>query len=174
MNLDALETALQLLDSPDPRIAPGGVMAPHTGPQLTEAEIARAYATYTDGMDLNPRIRAAVRAFPVPALVGLNISCRVEAFNEALDDALARRLTDTTWRTRGGLIEKYWLLDGSYTAPQDSITGQPMELALAGDVLLPGTQREHGQRFGDHIQVRVSAATWTNVSGLGFGVGFYM
>lgn len=179
MNVWDLERAISLLGAEDVRVPPAGPMAKHVGPQLTPEELADYYRHYTD-CELTPRIAAKIRAFPVPALIGTTFQCTPEDFHAQLDDVLTARLPGTRWETgrmhRYGseLLEKYWLLDGCYAASPDGATGQLMVLALSGTVRTPGAEWRPGACWDGEIEVELLTATWSNVGGVGFGLGFYL
>jgi hypothetical protein len=145
------------------------------------AEIAEAYAAGTDGLgELAPIVLRSIRSFPVAALAGAELTCEPGQFGARLRRVLIDRLPSTTWPQqyfdqvrRVGLIEKYHLLDGSYVAPPDAATGQPMVLELGGRVAAGDRLSSHGECFPHMITVTITNAHWANVSGLGVGVGFY-
>jgi hypothetical protein len=67
------------------------------------------------------------------------------------------------------------LLDESYQAPSDSVTGQYMVIELGGRISAEdGSPIPRGGRFPELVTVTVEQAHWANVSGLGVGVPFYM
>jgi hypothetical protein len=69
LKLWELEQAAEILAVDDPRISPAGPMVPFLGPQLSQREVADAYATRTDGLDELPSITLrSIRAFPVAPL----------------------------------------------------------------------------------------------------------
>jgi hypothetical protein len=179
VKLRELARAAAILDIDDPRIAPGGPIAPFVGPQLGERQVAEAYAARVDGVDeLPPSVLRSIRSFPVPALAGERLTCERDRFTEALNATLARRLPGIQWPAPhlpdDGLVEKYHLLDGAYPAPADPATGQAMLIELGGGVAAPDGPLGDGEPLPRTIVVTIDHAHWCNVSGLGVGVGFYM
>lgn len=179
MDMYQLQQAVKLLDERYPRVPPAGPIAGFVGPQLSTNEVARAYESHTESV-LDPRLARSIRAFPVPALVGVTFTCPPTDFHACLDQALATALPGTTWNTdwlrrRGpGLVEKYGLLDDSYAARPDDATGQLMVLSLFGSALTPGKNWEPGDMWGGLVEIKITTAVWANVAGIGFGVPFYM
>jgi hypothetical protein len=181
MTVGELKRVASMLGIEDPHIPPAGPMAPFIGPQLTEREIADAYEVRTDGLDELPAaVLRSIRSFPVGPLVGVAVTCRADDFSARLRDVLVDRLPGTTWPEshfdrpgRRGLVERYQLLDGAYTAPFDAATRQAMVIELGGRVSGADRPLNHGEPFPDRITVTISHAHWCNVSGLGVGVGFY-
>jgi hypothetical protein len=109
------------------------------------------------------------------------VTCEPDRFCDEIRSVLSARLPGTTWPEwhfqglgREGLIEKYHLLDGAYTAPVDAATKQPMVIELGGEVSGSDAPLNHGDPFPERITVRITHAHWANVAGLGVGVGFYM
>lgn len=72
------------------------------------------------------------------------------------------------------LVEKYHLLNAAYVAPGDESTRQSMVIELGGRVSGLDGALEHRSTFPDMVAVEITHAHWSNVSGLGIGVGFYM
>lgn len=110
---------------------------------MTAAENAGAYAGYTDGLTLDARIAAVVRAFPVPALTGLAFTCVPGQFHGALDAQLSIALPGTSWLTgtmawSGGLVEKAGCSTGG--TPHS----WPCNRAADGAVDSPGDARSPG------------------------------
>ncbi len=67
------------------------------------------------------------------------------------------------------------LLDGSYQAPPDPVTGQDMVIELGGRISAhDGSPIPRGGRFPDLVTVAVEQAHWANVSGLKVGVPLYL
>ena len=67
------------------------------------------------------------------------------------------------------------LLDVSYQAPSDPVSGQDMVIELGGRILAQdGSPIPPGGRFPELVTVTVEQAHWVNVSGLKVGVPFYM
>ena len=126
------------------------------------------------------RIARQIRAFPVPALVGRTFRCSQDDYHAQLDALLTASLPGMRWETgrmsRGGpeLVKKYGLLDGWYAAGPDPATGQLMVLVLSGHARRPGTEWRPGDDWTSPMEFDILSATWSNVGGLGFGLGFYM
>lgn len=114
------------------------------------------------------------------SLRGQIVECKPEEFDDLVPGLFADRLGISPGpfvgrRSDGqGLIEKYHILDGAYVAPPDGATGQTMVIELGGTVSGPDGSLEHGSSFPGKIVVTITNAHWSNVSGLGVGVGFYM
>lgn len=173
--------AAAMLAIEDPRIAPGGPMARYLGEQLTEAEVAGAVDQHWGGLiELTPVVLRSVRSFPVVPLRGVRLTSRPDEFNSRIIQTLQMCLPGTTWPSYGdrgtrGLVGKYMLLDGSYEAPSDPVTGQDMVIELGGRI---SAQDESpiplGGRFPELVTVTVEQAHWVNVSGLKVGVPLYL
>jgi hypothetical protein len=176
-----LEMAAAMLAVEDPRIAPGGPMARYLGEQLTEAEVAGALDEHWGGLvELPPWVRRSIRSFPVVPLRGVRLTCRPDEFESRIRQTLQMCLPGTTWpgcgdRGTRGLVGKYMLLDGSYQAPSDPVTGQDMVVELGGRISAPdGSPILMGGRFPELVTVTVEQAHWANVSGLKVGVPLYL
>jgi hypothetical protein len=175
-----LKRASDMLGIEDPRIAPGGPMARYVGDQLTESEVLSALnGSWADLLELAPVELRSIRSFPIPSLRGVRLTCRPDEFNSRILQTLRMCLPGTTWPSYGdrgtrGLVEKYMLLDGSYQAPSDPVTGQDMVIELYGRLLGQDGSSVPRGRFPELISVTIEEAHWANVSGLSVGVPFYM
>lgn len=163
-------------------------MARYLGEQLTEAEVAGALDESSGGLiQLTPLALRSIRSFPVVPLRGVQLTCRPDEFNSRIRQTLQMCLPGTTWPGYGdrgtrGLVGKYMLLDGSYQAPSDPVTGQDMVIELGGRISAPDGSpirqdprtRALGGRFPELITVTVEQAHWANVAGLAVGVRFYI
>lgn len=182
MRVWELERAADLLATGDPRIEPGGPMAPFLGPQLSQQAIAQAYEARHDGTSqLSPAVIRAIRVFPVPCLANASVRCGPAQFCAAVRSLLVARLQGTSWPERWfaglsseGLIEKYQLVDASYPAPMDPATNQRMVIELGGRIAGDDGPLAPGDPLPERVAVTISQAHWSNVSGLGLGVGFYL
>lgn len=176
-----LEMAAAMLGIEDPRIAPGGPMARYLGEQLTEAEVASAlYQAWGGLIELPALVQRSIRSFPVVPLRGVRLTCRADEFISRIRQTLQMCLPGTAWpgyddRGTQGLVGKYMLLDGSYQAPSDPVTGQDMVIELGGRISAQdGSPVPRDGRFPELVTVTVEQAHWANVSGLKVGVGLYM
>jgi hypothetical protein len=178
-DLEALAAVLALED--DPRLAPGGPMACYLGEQLTEAEVVGAFDQHWGGLiELPALVLRSIRCFPVVPLRGVRLTCRPDEFSRRIRRTFQKCLPGITWPSFGeggtrGLVGKYMLLDVSYQAPSDPVSGQDMVIELGGRILAQdGSSIPPGGRFPDLVTVTVEQAHWVNVSGLKVGVPFYM
>ena len=176
-----LEMAAAMLAIEDPRIAPSGPMARYLGEQLAEAEVASALDQHWGGLiELPALVLRSIRSFPVVPLRGVRLTCRPDEFNSRIRQTLQMCLPGTAWpgyKDRGtqGLVGKYMLLDGSYQAPSDPVTGQDMVIELGGRISAQdGSPIPRDGRFPELVTVTVEQAHWANVSGLKVGVPLYM
>jgi hypothetical protein len=149
-------------------LPPAGPMAPHLGARLTVEQLNQyGFCGERDQYEEISDIQLAnVRAYEVPALVGLELEWGP---GQTLWDCVQRTLQDLTgcsWSYAGeayrdGPVRKYRLLHTRLVGPRDEATGQPMELEMSGDVGL------------DAPVVKIRTATWANKSFLGYRVPFY-
>lgn len=177
-DLEALAAVLAL---EDPRLAPGGPMACYLGEQLTEAEVVGAFGQHWGGLiELPALVLRSIRCFPVVPLRGVRLTCRPDEFSRRIRRTFQKCLPGITWPSFGdrgtrGLVGKYMLLDVSYQAPSDPVSGQDMVIELGGRILAQdGSPIPPGGRFPELVTVTVEQAHWVNVSGLKVGVPFYM
>jgi hypothetical protein len=179
-----LEQAAKMLYLEETSISPGGPMVPHLGEQLTLDEVTFAYESRQgEPVDWTPDLRLVVRSiriFPIPALREIRVVCSPDEFDREVPSVFAALLGEagakfsfkrTSWHS---LVEKYHLLDAAYVAPMDDATRQFVVIELGGRVSGLDGPLEHGSPFPDTVAVEITHAHWSNVSGLGIGVGFYM
>jgi hypothetical protein len=179
-----LERAAEMLFLEDPSIPPGGPMVPHLGRQLTLEEITNAYESReSERVDWTPDLRRVVRSirsFPISVLRGIRVICSPDEFDGEVPSIFAAHLGDAGIKSSFkrtsmySLVQKYHLLDAAYVAPMDEATRQSMVIELGGRVSGMDGPLEHGSTFPDTVAVEITHAHWSNVSGLGIGVGFYM
>jgi hypothetical protein len=179
-----LKRAVQMLFLEDPSIPPGGPMVPYVGRQLSLEEITYAYESQeSERVDWSPDLRLVVRSirsFPISVLRGIRVICSPDEFDSEVPSIFAAHLGEAGAKasfkrtSMYSLVEKYHLLDAAYVAPADETTRQSMVIELGGRVSGIDGPLEHGSSFPDTVAVEITCAHWSNVSGLGIGVGFYM
>jgi hypothetical protein len=164
----------------------GGAMARSAGRPYSRARLADSESIEPDAVD-------GIRAYPVPALVGVILAAPTEAeLPGALEALLRLRVCAFDWRVEpriSGPIRKYGLLHTSLDAPIDERRGEPMWLELAGDVVTVGGVPVDGRAWMDvrsmppsallgaalpgPIEIRIAVATYSNTRYPGVGVPFY-
>lgn len=141
MDVPDLEALAAVLAREDPRLAPGGPMACYLGEQLTEAEVVGAFDQHWGGLiELPALVLRSIRCFPVVPLRGVRLTCRPDEFSRRIRRTFQKYLPGITWPSYGdrgtrGLVGKYMLLDVSYQAPSDPVSGQDMVIELGGRIL---------------------------------------
>ncbi len=168
----------------DLSIPPSGPMVPHLGMQLTLEEITNAYESREgEHVDWTPDLRLVVRSirsFPISVLRGIRVICSPDEFDSEVPSIFAAHLGEAGAKSSFkrtsmySLVEKYHLLDAAYVGPMDETTDQSMVIEVGGRVSGPEGPLEHGSSFPHTVAVEITHAHWSNVSGLGIGVGFYM
>jgi hypothetical protein len=141
-----------------------------------------------------PMVVPLVRAWPIDSLSGAVFSAGAEHdVGNALAALLAERCPGTTWDPPvrfWGPLRKYGFLHVTLAAPVDEATDQPMEMEVLADATRIGefadpqewlrsrrsTLPEYGMSTpaDGPIEFAIRAATYSNISHPGVGVGFYL
>ena len=169
------------------RGGPPGPMARRIGRAYTRRQLLAAES-------LTRREVAAMRAYPVPRLVGAIVEAATEAdLPGAIESLLHRHLPAFDWEVESKIyrgLRKNGLIHASLEAPPDRRSEEPMYLELAGEVIAFGGRPAPAMRWidlrpmnGDDqlgaevpgpIQVRITAASYANTRFPGVGVPCYM
>jgi hypothetical protein len=145
-------------------LAPVGPMTPYLRRRYSTARAVGEFQTRQECRWL--------RAYPVPALLGLGFTVHdAEDARAKVVALLAEHLPGVGFSELDaecfrGAFEKYHLLHQSIGAPPNERTGTPMALEFCA-------QRKRQVADGTHAML-VTAATYSNVRYPGIGVPFYM
>ena len=168
---------------------PSGAMASHLGRRLSPQELRKGISSHFDEDPAwTERDYAKIWAYELPELVG----SEVRAWRaDQLPSALASRLTETLdvechlSDGFGGALGKYGILDATVPAPPFCPEGAPMAIQIFGPISRVGEHEvigvsdwvglRHDRELASRsCTVRIAAATYANLCGLGIGVPFYM